>query len=292
MTPVSPRIELQCVHTDVDAVGLAAVNELVGRGVLASVWYGDQTDSTNTTALRQVRDREPRAIDTPRLVLVDRQTAGRGRMGRTWVSDESSLTFSLVIDFRVGDDDRSRWLSLAVGLAIAKTLESLFPAHPASLKWPNDVYFGGGKVAGVLLETIASVDIMVIGVGVNVASRPDLSDATAAPVGCIADVVGQTVERYEILDPLIARIVATLDELRGDASALVHQYRRRCWLTGHHVSFRDSKNMPRQGVCVGVQAGGTLAVTTQTGQTMELQSGEVHRVRVEGGSRRVPEVRD
>lgn len=280
MNHASSRIEVHCVDADVDTIGLAAVTDLVHRGVIRSAWYADQTTSTNTTTLDHLRGRERIAGDTPRLVLADRQTAGRGRMGRTWISDESSLTFSLAIEFQIRDDNRSRWLSLAVGLAIAKTLERLFPDHPASLKWPNDVYLGGGKVAGVLLETIASVDVVVVGVGINVASQPILSDAGATPPRCIANVVGQSIGRYEMLGPLVESITATIDELRDDVASLVHQYRKRCWLSGHSVSFQDLKNLPCQGICIGVQACGTLGVQTDSGEIIELQSGEVHRVRV------------
>lgn len=284
MSPASSRIELRCIDADVDAVGLATVTDLIHRGVIQSAWYADQTTSTNTTALERLRGREGVANDTPRLVLADRQSAGRGRMGRTWISDDCSLTFSLAIKFQLRDDDRSRWLSLAVGLAIAKTLESLFSDHPASLKWPNDVYLGGGKVAGVLLETIASVDVVVIGVGINVASQPTLSDANAIPPRCVANVVGQSVDRYELLGPLVESITATIDELREDLATIVHQYRKRCWLSGREVSFHDLSNVLRRGICMGVQPGGTLGIRADLGETIELRSGEVTRVRTHDDS--------
>ncbi len=291
MSAPSSRIDVHCVAAEVDATGLAEVHRLIGHDVIRTAWYADQTASTNTTALDQIRQHALPPAQTPRLILADRQTSGRGRLGRTWVSDESSLTFSLAIEFRLGDDDQSRWLSLAVGLGVARTLEESFPGQPASLKWPNDVYFGGGKVAGVLLETNASADIVVIGVGVNVSTAPTLTDPSAAPVRSIQTVVGQPVGRYELLHLLVSGILSTVDELRFDAGSLVHDYRKRCWLTGHRVTFHESihaaSKQSRFGTCVGVQTDGSLGVETDAGEFTRLRSGDIDRVRIDRNEHRL-----
>jgi BirA family biotin operon repressor/biotin-[acetyl-CoA-carboxylase] ligase len=130
--------------------------------------------STNTELMRRAR-----AGDTaPTLLVAERQTAGRGRMGRHWASDTApqpsgaSLTFSLGLPLAPAD-----WsgLSLAVGVSLAESL------HPdIALKWPNDLWLRGRKLAGILIETASAAQqageprYAVIGIGINVLPREAL----------------------------------------------------------------------------------------------------------------------
>lgn len=139
-------------------------------------------DSTNSELMRRAA-----SGDYSTVCLVAReQTAGRGRLGRAWLSDEHSLMFSLGLPLAPTD-----WsgLSLAVGLSIAESL------HPRiQIKWPNDLWVDGQKLAGILIETTAIKDAQaaeryaVIGVGINLEAPPAaaeqaLLDAKASPVG-------------------------------------------------------------------------------------------------------------
>lgn len=134
----------------------------------------DEVDSTNTELMRRAR-----AGRTERVLLVAReQTAGRGRLGRSWVSRRGeSLTFSLGLPLAPAD-----WsgLSLAVGVALAESL------HPGvRLKWPNDLWVADRKLAGILIET-ASFDAAsasryaVVGIGINIAPRAEAGLSTPA----------------------------------------------------------------------------------------------------------------
>lgn len=124
------------------------------------------TDSTNAEALRAIG----RGRQAPFLVLAERQTAGRGRRGRAWVSPfAENLYYSLVLRID-GGMRQLEGLSLVVGLAVMHTLRGM-GVPQAGLKWPNDVLVGQGKIAGILLELIgdpADVCHVVIGVGINV----------------------------------------------------------------------------------------------------------------------------
>jgi BirA family biotin operon repressor/biotin-[acetyl-CoA-carboxylase] ligase len=124
------------------------------------------TDSTNAEALRAIG----RGCQAPFLILAERQTAGRGRRGRAWVSPfAENLYYSLVL--RVDGGMRQlEGLSLVVGLAVMHTLRGLGVSQ-AGLKWPNDVLVGQSKIAGILLELVgdpADVCHVVIGIGINV----------------------------------------------------------------------------------------------------------------------------
>ena len=126
-----------------------------------------QVDSTNSELMR--RARAGRA--EPVLLVAERQTAGRGRLGRSWDSAPGdSLTFSLGLALAPAD-----WsgLSLAVGVCLAEAL------HPdIRLKWPNDLWLGDRKLGGILIETAgcggagSAARYAVVGVGINVAPRP------------------------------------------------------------------------------------------------------------------------
>ncbi|MBF4559053.1 bifunctional biotin--[acetyl-CoA-carboxylase] ligase/biotin operon repressor BirA [Pseudomonas sp. p50] len=131
-----------------------------------SVLVFDSIDSTNAEALRAIE----RGRAAPFLVLAERQTAGRGRRGRKWVSPfAENVYYSLVLRIE-GGMRQLEGLSLVVGLAVMHALREL-GVSAAGLKWPNDVLVGQKKIAGILLELIgdpADVCHVVLGVGINV----------------------------------------------------------------------------------------------------------------------------
>ena len=207
-------------------------------------------DSTNSALLRAARDPLAAAdpglegVWTPPCLLVAQtQTAGRGRQGRTWVSDAGedphrSLTFSLSIPLPPAS---TPGLSLAVGVSLAEALDPARPGQPARmrLKWPNDVWLadagapgGGRKLGGILVETqgTAAGRVAVIGVGLNI--RPlDVADASTgvaawseieadaqAPAALhrVAPALLQALDRFERegLAPFLPAFAAR-DALRG-----------------------------------------------------------------------------
>jgi len=126
----------------------------------------DAIDSTNAEALRGIAQGRV----APFLVLAERQSAGRGRRGRQWVSPfAENLYYSLVLRVE-GGMRQLEGLSLVVGLAVMRTLQA-FGVKQAGLKWPNDVLVGDQKIAGILLELVgdpADVCHVVLGIGINV----------------------------------------------------------------------------------------------------------------------------
>jgi BirA family biotin operon repressor/biotin-[acetyl-CoA-carboxylase] ligase len=141
----------------------------IGRLAPSSNWPAlviDSIDSTNAEALRAI----DRGQAAPFIVVAERQTAGRGRRGRKWVSPfAENIYYSLVLRIE-GGMRQLEGLSLVVGLAVMHTLRDL-GISAAGLKWPNDVLVGQKKIAGILLELVgdpADVCHVVLGVGINV----------------------------------------------------------------------------------------------------------------------------
>lgn len=141
-----------------------------------------QIDSTNTALMQRARSGDT----APALMVALTQTAGRGRMGKSWHSTPGdSLTFSLGLPLAP-----RQWsgLSLAVGVGVVRGLQTLLPpavapkAPALRLKWPNDVWLGAAKLAGILVETAhaGGQRYAVVGVGINVRA-PALPPATFAP---------------------------------------------------------------------------------------------------------------
>jgi BirA family transcriptional regulator, biotin operon repressor / biotin---[acetyl-CoA-carboxylase] ligase len=143
------------------------------------------TASTNTELMRRARAGQAE----PALLVALEQTAGRGRMGKTWVSEPgASLTFSMGLPLRP-----AQWagLSLAVGVALAEALAGLLPPAQRGalqLKWPNDLWLHRAKLAGILVETAHTADgpCVVVGVGINVAAPSVPLVQAAAPAAGVA----------------------------------------------------------------------------------------------------------
>ena len=107
-------------------------------------------------------------------LIADRQSAGRGRQGRTWFDGAGNFMGSSVVRLRA-DDPAPATLGLIAGVALHAAAASLIPPpQRAQLKWPNEVLIGGAKLAGILLEREG--DAVIVGIGVNLAAAPALAD--------------------------------------------------------------------------------------------------------------------
>lgn len=184
------------------------------------------------------------------LVLTDAQTAGRGRMGRNWRSDRGAGIWLTLLE-RPESAESLGVLALRLALAVAPALDP-FAAAPTRLKWPNDVYIGERKLAGVLVEARwrgSRLDWVAIGVGINV--RP--------PAGFDAAALRPGTERVEVLAAVVPALRAAAHAhgpLTGDELA---RYTRRDLALGRVCTE------PTSGVVAGVRADGALLVDTPAG---------------------------
>lgn len=228
------------------------------------------TDSTNAEAMRRLALESP-----PFAVTAERQTAGRGRRGRAWVSPfGENLYYSLVLRVDSGVA-QLEGVSLVVGLAIAQAVRS-FGVERVGLKWPNDVLVGGRKLAGILLELSgdpADVCHLIIGVGVNVnmsqgcqpIDQPWTSMRTelGVPVdrNCLAVVLGQQLEHYLALHSEV-----------GFAGLMAEWEANHLW-QGREVHLHAADNAIA-GVVLGVNATGAIRLSVD-GQERVFSGGEL-----------------
>ncbi len=214
-----------------------------------------EIDSTNSELMRRARAGQ---LD-PILLVAERQTAGRGRLGRNWHSDSHDSAQPLALTFSLGMRLAPQsWsgLSLAVGVSIAHSL------HPdLRLKWPNDLWLADRKLGGVLIET-ATIDdarYAVIGIGINIAKRA--GESLSTPPAWLQEVqpgMDAAIALQRIVAPLVQ---AVLQFERAGFAPFQTRFAALDTLDGRQVNLSDGSS----GRALGVDAGGGLRVSIPNG---------------------------
>lgn len=173
--------------------------------------------STNDLAKTQIREGCPSGI----VLWSMQQTAGRGRQGRTWDANQTSLTFSLL--WQVSNETNLGILPLVIGLGIVQKLEKLVP--DVKVKWPNDLWVGERKLAGILGETIRQQGKLwaVLGVGINV---NNLSNPASQQRISLREATGEIWSRLAILDVALQGMEEGLTLAEGSSMNLTYLFRR------------------------------------------------------------------
>ena len=233
----------------------------------------DSTESTNTLLMQRAAG----GAAGGSVIAAEWQTHGRGRRGRVWHSTlGGALTFSLLWRFQQGAGFLAG-LSLAVGLAIARSLAAL-GVHDAGLKWPNDVMWRGRKLAGILIEMQGDMlgpSAAVIGIGLNCRVPDVLHSRIDQPVVDLEEAGGAAPDRNRVLAVLLVELERTLLAFARDGFAPLREEWQRC-----HVYQREAVNIALpdgskvSGTAEGVAEDGALLIATQTGQ-QRFHSGEV-----------------
>ncbi|MCU0895838.1 MAG: biotin--[acetyl-CoA-carboxylase] ligase [Rhodospirillales bacterium] len=234
----------------------------------------DEVDSTSTMAKRLcAADAEDRT-----LVWALRQTAGRGRLSRTWISPSGNLYVSLILRPEA-DATRATGLTFAAAVAVADAVAEVLGAQaPVRCKWPNDVLVGGRKVAGILLESSTSaaglLQWVVIGIGVNVASHPPDTETMYPATSLSAEgAAGVDVERA--LEVLCRHLDRWLRRWAEEGFPTV----RSAWLERAHglgaaIAVRAGDEAVLRGVFRGLDEDGAL-ILDQAGARRRVTAGDV-----------------
>lgn len=234
------------------------------RGLPIPVGFVAECGSTNAE-LRRIA--EAGALHGTALVA-GRQTAGRGRLGRTWVAPEgASLALSIVLRPEL-PLARLPLVVLAAGVATVQACGA-----PCRLKWPNDVLGPDGrKVAGILAEAEARkgrVDFLVVGIGINVsAAPPDLPATHLAELGAPPALADLAVD-------VVARLLALVARVGDDPASVLDAWRRWDGTVGRRVRVGEV-----EGEAVGIGPDGALEVRDAAGRSHRILAGDVEMVRV------------
>jgi BirA family transcriptional regulator, biotin operon repressor / biotin---[acetyl-CoA-carboxylase] ligase len=201
------------------------------------------------------------------VAATDEQTAGRGRLGRTWAAPSGTAILCSTL-LRPPPDRRVAELSLVGGIAAADAVE-LALGLSAQIKWPNDVMVNRVKVAGVLAE--ARDGAVVLGIGINVnQTRDQLPPDARVPAGSLRTTDGDVRERAPLLADLLVHLErAYADWLRGGIDALFGSLGPRDFLRGRRVAVDGTR-----GLVVGIDRSGRLELEFDGGRRL-IESGEV-----------------
>jgi len=228
-------------------------------------------ESTNQTLLDQIP-----ALENGQTCIAEYQLAGRGRRGRTWVSPFAShLYFSFYWRFDSGIDKISG-LSLLVGIATVNALEKIgIPG--VFLKWPNDLYYQGKKLAGILIELTgqATADChCVIGIGINIKMPPEQAKLIDQPWVDLDSLTSDNVDRNELSATLIKELQHLLPayEKNGLKPYLSRWFELDCFLDKQVNLLIADKTTT--GICRGVNEQGALLLETN-GQIKTFIGGEI-----------------
>lgn len=236
--------------------------------------YFPEVDSTNLYA-RNWAERGGAEGDT---VIAETQTAGRGRMGRSWLSPPyMNLYLSILLKPKFPPVDAPQ-ITLMAAVALAETVESFIPVAP-EIKWPNDILVGGRKLAGVLTESSCEKDkirFIVLGIGVNVNFPADVMPAKIrGSATSLMILAGKQVSR----EAFARRLIHNLDRCYGELEdrgfgSLASRWKAYFRLQGKRVRI-DATTQSITGTVAGIDRDGSLLLQDERGKVQKVIAGEV-----------------
>ena len=211
------------------------------------------------------------------VVAVELQTAGRGRRGRIWHSGlGTALTFSLLWRFDCGLNALSG-LSLAAGVAIARTLNKL-GAQGVQLKWPNDILTPQGKLGGVLIEAQGDMfgpSTVVIGIGLNCTLPARLASQIGQPACALDELCATLPTRSQLLAMLLQELAQVLQQFTQGGFAVLREEWQQCHINQDQaIELQMADGQTVNGIARGVTLNGELCLETTKGMR-HFNSGEV-----------------
>lgn len=242
--------------------------------------YLDKVDSTNAAAKR-IAEASSDLDWHGSAVVADKQTAGRGRRGRTWNSPQGSgLFFSILLKPDINPDNASM-LTLIMGMAAVKGIEEVTGLKP-QIKWPNDVVLNGRKIVGILTEMSAQVDYVnniVVGTGINVCQTKFPEEIAQTATSLKLELQGNgkdmQISRAQLLGAVLAHFERYYETylITQDMSALMEEYDSMLANRGKDVRVLDPLG-EYEGTALGVNDRGELLVDTGS-EISKVSSGEV-----------------
>ena len=240
-----------------------------------NLYHFYDVDSTNSFAVRLAAHRRPVSEGT--VIIAEAQTAGRGRLGRSWISQrEAGIYFSMVL-FPKAPPSLAPLFTLGTAVAMHNAVER-YSGMDIDIKWPNDLLVGQKKFCGILSEIQAEVDLvkmMIIGVGLN-ANNERLPAEIADRATSLRIASGHIQSRIEILLEFLEEFENIyMDFERKGPRSIIDQWTRfSSFANGRRIEIHDGVRKIA-GVTRGLNALGALRIEQKSGQIEEVYSGDV-----------------
>ena len=218
-------------------------------------------DSTNAYLQRM----QPEADIRNLVVSTDEQTAGKGMGTNGWESAKGqNLTFSLALDTSFLPAERQFLLSEAVPLGIVKVLDSFLSVEKLFIKWPNDIYYDGHKLAGILINSTIKANMMdtsIIGIGLNV-NQMKFKDWPTHPIS-LKQITGKDYELQPLLEQIAESIVAEVERLKKNSPAIEQDYLSRLFRYRTWADYQVGEKTLRL-LMTGIDPFGRLLLVDET----------------------------
>nr|WP_277969978.1 biotin--[acetyl-CoA-carboxylase] ligase [Sphingomonas echinoides] len=236
-----------------------------------------ETGSTNADMLELARS----GISEGIWLRAERQTGGRGRQGRLWVSPVGNFYGSSIVRVRVGDPAPAT-LALVAAVALEEVVRTYLPLNHQgesaggprgaglALKWPNDLLLGGAKISGILLERTG--DAVVVGIGVNLAHHPKDTDRVATSLAAH----GATPDPTDFAETLAETFARWLGIWRGQGLAPIRtRWLERAHPIGTALTARLPDGSATDGLFHGLDSDGALILRLADGTARVIHAGDV-----------------
>ncbi len=256
-----------------------------------------EIDSTNTYAKRllaecgSLRAADGSLTDSGRkfhraVIVAESQTAGRGRLGRSFISPEKTGIYLSVIYAPAGGITNPARLTAATAVAICRAVHKLFDFEP-EIKWINDIFYGGKKICGILAEGVTNfesglIESAIVGIGINLRENPQAFSGELANVaGAICDSKnekGLKVSRCQLAAEIAGQVLKIYEEDLTNHKDIIEEYRRLSFLIGRkltvHPLIGDDKSA-YTATAIEIDEDARLIVELEDKSRRALNSGEV-----------------
>jgi len=244
------------------------------------VHHFDTIPSTNDHAQHLAVQGAPHGT----VIHARQQTCGRGRAGRTFVSPQGGLYFSLIVRPDL-NHQQLPLVTLAAGVGIREALKEISSLKKIRLKWPNDVYLRGAKIAGILTQSgpvrsSASPEFVIIGVGVNINTDAILfPDKLRKNIISLFDATGNQYSLESSLKTSVRCLLKAIQLLQEDKKMLLASWRAADYLHGKKVRYHTSKNnLSAQGM--GLADNGRYMILDETDQLHHVIAGDINPIQL------------
>ena len=219
------------------------------------------TDSTNAYLQRM----QPEADIRNLVVSTDEQTAGKGMGTNGWESAKGqNLTFSLALDTSFLPAERQFLLSEAVPLGIVKVLDSFLSVEKLFIKWPNDIYYDGHKLSGILINSTIKANMMdtsIIGIGLNV-NQMKFQDWPTHPIS-LKQITGKDYALQPLLEQIAESVAAEVERLKKNSPAIEQDYLSRLFRYRTWANYQVGEKALRL-LMTGIDPFGRLLLVDET----------------------------
>lgn len=252
----------------------AILQENLGQSIFSrNIVFHKTLDSTNRLAKELGANGAPEGT----LVLCEEQTAGRGRMGRRWLSPRyANLLFSVLLRPKI-PPDKAFMLTMILALGAIEAMGERY-ALKAKIKWPNDLYVGRKKLGGILTEFSTwkeSVEYVILGLGLNVNWRPEDEEGMLYPATSILVETGRRISRGDLLVRILEKLESSYGMmLSGELQGFYKRWNEESMLFNKRVEVRAGGEMIC-GKALRIDTKGALIIEDDQGQERKIVCGDV-----------------